>query len=223
MSIDRRLRDGLRTSADALTPDPLVALQIVERKARRQRQRILVVQLAAAAAAIALILVGLPWSVTQLRGPVTGSPAATPPTPAATDSLLPEGTYRTPELTREQLITAAVKRGFTRAQAEQALALERIDQTATFTLALERGQWTQSFTYDRSREGIGFLATYKVVDRSTVVVTEPGGDQTVFEYTMEADAIRISFNNADPQQMCQRDAKCPMGFMVWESAPFRRV
>jgi hypothetical protein len=223
MSIDRRLREGLRASTDALTPDPLVALRTVERKARRRRRRILLVQLAAAAAAIALILVGLPWSVTQLRGPVTGSPAATPPTAAATDSLLPEGTYRTPELTREQLIAAAVKRGFTRKQAEQALALERINQTATFTLTLERGQWTQSFAYDGIREGIGFLATYNVIDHSTVVVTEPGGDETVFKYALEGDAIRISFKNADPQQMCQADAKCPMGFMVWESAQFRRV
>ena len=222
MSIDRRLREGLRASADALTPDPLVALHTVERKARRQRRRILVVRLAAAAAAIALVLVGLPWSLTQLRGPVAGSPAATP-SAAPSDSLLPEGTYRTPELTREQLIAAAVKAGFTRAQAEQALARERINQTATFTLKLERGQWTQSFTYDRSREGIGFEATYKVIDRSTVVVTEPEGDETVFDYALEGDAIRISFKNADSQQMCRADAKCPMGFMVWESAPFRRV
>jgi hypothetical protein len=222
MSIDRRLREGLRASADTLTPDPLVALHTVERKARRQRRRILVVRLAAAAAAIALVLVGLPWSLTQLRGPIAGSPAATPSS-APSDSLLPEGTYRTPELTREQLIAAAVKAGFTRAQAEQALARERINQTATFTLKLERGQWTQTFNYDGIRDGIGFLATYKVIDRSTVVVTEPGGDETVFDYALEGDAIRISFKNADPQQLCRGDTKCPMGFMVWQSAPFRRV
>ena len=36
MSIDRRLREGLRASADALTPDPVVALHTVERKTQRQ-------------------------------------------------------------------------------------------------------------------------------------------------------------------------------------------
>ena len=77
MSIDRRLREGLRTSADALTPDPLVALHTVERKAQRQRRRILVVQLAAAAAAIVLVIVAVPWSVTQLRGPASVAPPAT--------------------------------------------------------------------------------------------------------------------------------------------------
>ena len=110
MSIDRRLRERLRASADALAPDPLVALRTVEHKARRQRRRILAIRLAVAAAAIALVLVGLPWFVIQLRGPVTGSPAATPPTTTASGSLLPEGTYRTPELTREQLIATAAKR-----------------------------------------------------------------------------------------------------------------
>ncbi len=223
MSIDRRLREGLRESADALIPEPLAALHAVERKARRQRRRILVVRLAAAAAAIALVLVGLPWSVTQLRGPVAGSPAPTPPA-APSDSLLPEGTYRTPGLTREQLIATGVKAGFTRAQAEQALAADRINQTATFTLKIERGQWTQSFTYDGIREGIGFEATYEVIDQSTVVVTETwSGDETVFDYVLERDAIRIRFKNPDPQQMCQGDTKCPMGFIVWESAPFSRV
>jgi hypothetical protein len=76
MSIDRRLRNGLRASADALTPDHFVALHTVERKAQRQRRRILLAQLAAAAAAIALVLVALPWSVTRLRGPASVAPPA---------------------------------------------------------------------------------------------------------------------------------------------------
>jgi hypothetical protein len=153
----------------------------------------------------------------------SASVAATGAAAAPGDSLLPEGTYRTPELTREQLLASAKKAGFTQAQAEQALARERINQTATFTLTLERGQWTQSFNYDGIRDGIGFLARYKVIDRGTVVVTEPEGDETVFEYALEGDAIRISFKSADPQQLCQGDPKCAMGFIVWESAPFGRV
>jgi hypothetical protein len=52
-----------------------------------------------------------------------------------------------------------MKAGFTRAQAEQSVARECINQTATFTLTLERRTWTQSFNYDRIREGVGFEAT----------------------------------------------------------------
>ena len=69
-----------------------------------------------------------------------------------------------------------------------------------------------------SVRALGFLATYKVIDRSTVVVTEPEGDETVFGYVLEGDAIRLSFKNADPQRMCKGDTKCPLGFIVWESA-----
>jgi hypothetical protein len=117
-----------------------------------------------------------------------------------------------------------VKAGLTQAQAEQALARDRINQTATFTLTLENGKWTQSYAYDRIREGIGFEATYEVVDHSTVVTTEACCGKTVFEYALEGDAIRISFKNTDPQQMCQDwDPKCWMGFIVWEGAPFSRV
>jgi hypothetical protein len=153
----------------------------------------------------------------------SASVAATQAVAAPSDSLLPEGTYQTPELTRDQLLASGKKAGLTQAQAEQTLARERINQTATFTLKLERGQWTQTFNYDGIRDGIGFLATYKTIDHSTVVVTEPEGDEIVFEYALEGDAIRISFRNTDPQQLCKGDAKCAMGFIVWESAPFSRV
>jgi hypothetical protein len=51
----------------------------------------------------------------------------------------------------------------------------------------------------------------------------PEGGETVFEYALEGDAIRISFKNVDPQQLCQHDAKCAGGVLVWQSAPFSRV
>jgi hypothetical protein len=121
---------------------------------------------------------------------------------APSDSLLPGGTYRTPELTRKQLIATAVKAGFTRARAEQSLARERINQTATFTLTLERWQWTQSFSYDRIREGSVSRQRTRSSTRTQSWLPNPEGDETVFEYALEGDAIRISFKNVDPQQLC---------------------
>src|SRR4029453_17967390 len=102
------------------------------------------------------------------------SSAATRAAAAPSDLLIPEGSYRNPKLTRDHRIAAGVTAGFPRAQAAQALAQDRINHTATFTLTLERGQWTQSFDIDGTRKGVGFEATYKVIDHSTVVVTEPG-------------------------------------------------
>jgi hypothetical protein len=150
-------------------------------------------------------------------------PPAAPATAASSGALIPEGTYRTPKLTREQMIAAAVKRGFTRTQATQVLPKDRINRTATFTLTLQGGQWTQSYDYDGTLSGVGFQATYKVIDHGTVVVTEPAGDETAFEYALVGDSIQIRFKDADPVRMCQIDARCPAGIMVWESAPFSRV
>jgi hypothetical protein len=79
MSIDRRLREGFRQAADALTPDSLAALHAVERRARRHQRRAVVNQLAAAALAMALVLVGLPWAVGQWQRPDTAAPPAPAP------------------------------------------------------------------------------------------------------------------------------------------------
>jgi hypothetical protein len=115
------------------------------------------------------------------EGAASASAATTPAASAPSDSLLPEGTYRTPELTRKQLIATGVKAGFTRAQAEHALALDRINPDRDL------------YAHARAR------------------AMDP------------RDAIRIRFKNPHPQRMCQGDPKCPMGFIVWESAPFSRV
>ena len=115
-----------------------------------------------------------------------------------------------------------MKAGFTRAEAEQSLARERINQTATFTPRLSAGSGPSPSTMTGSVR-VGFEATYKVIDQNTVVVTKPEGDETVFEYALEGDAIRISFKNVDPQQLCQHDAKWAGGVIVWQRAPFSRV
>ena len=156
-------------------------------------------------------------------GTASVATSAAPAAAASSDPRLPEGTYRAPELTREQLLAAGVDAGLTDAQAEQALAVDGIEQTATFTLKIEGGQWTQSYSYDGGAEGVGFRATYEVVDDSTVVTTEECCGETTFAYALDGNALRLSFKDADPQQLCQDDAGCGMGFIVWESAPFSRV
>jgi hypothetical protein len=157
------------------------------------------------------------------EGTASSSAGAPPAAAAPSDSRLPEGTYRTPELTREQLLAAGVTAGLTQAQAEQALAVDGIEQTATFALKLEGGRWTQFYSYDGGAEASTFRATYQVEDDGTVVTNEECCGETIFAYALEGDAIRLSFKNADPQQLCQGDAGCWMGFIVWESAPFSRV
>jgi hypothetical protein len=157
------------------------------------------------------------------EGVASGSAAATPAAAAPSESLLPEGTYRTPELSREQLLARGKKAGLTQAQAEQALAQDGIEQTAVFAVKLEGGQFAQFYSYDGGAEGIGSRGTYEVMGDSTFVTTEECCGETVFEYALEGAAIRLGFKNADPQELCEGDAGCWMGFLVWESSPFSRA
>jgi hypothetical protein len=149
------------------------------------------------------------------EGTATDSAVATPAAAAPSDSLLPEGTYRTLELTREQLLAAAEKVGLTRAQADQALAFGDIKQTAAFAVKLEGGQFTQFQSADGGAEGIGSRGTYEVVDKDTVLTTEECCGETTFGYKLEGDSIRISWVKADQygdRQRCQSDAECALAF-----------
>lgn len=76
MSIDRRLREGFRASADVVRPHPLIALRTVERRVVRWRRHTLVLRIAVAAIAITAVVVALPWSTARLR---TQAPVASPP------------------------------------------------------------------------------------------------------------------------------------------------
>jgi hypothetical protein len=105
-------------------------------------------------------------------GTASVATSAAPTAAASSDPHLPEGTYRTPELTREQLLAAGVKAGLTEAQVEQGLARESIEQTAAFAVKLDGGQWTQFYSYDGGAEGVGLRGTYEVIDDGTVVTTE---------------------------------------------------
>jgi hypothetical protein len=153
----------------------------------------------------------------------SGSVAATSAAAAPSDSLLTEGTYRTPELTRKQLIAAGKKAGLTQAQAEQALAWDGIDHTAAFAVKLAGGHFTQFESNDGGAEGIGSRGTYQVLDDGTVVTTEECCGETTYQYALDGDAVRINFKDTNPQQLCQNAVDCWMGFIVWESAPFVRV
>ena len=87
MSVDRRLRNGLHRSADALASDPFDAPAAVQTRASRRRRRVLIARTAVAALALAGVAVAIPLAT--MDGPtaetVTASGSEDP-------SLLP-GSY----------------------------------------------------------------------------------------------------------------------------------
>lgn len=80
MSIDRRLRTGLRHSAEAIRSDVSGALHAVEHRARRHRRVVTTARLAAAAATTVVVAVVGTMAVHRLRGAgVDVTPAGRPP------------------------------------------------------------------------------------------------------------------------------------------------
>lgn len=87
MSIDERIREGLRTTNDALPiPDVDRALAAVTADARRTRRRTLVVGLAAAAAVVAVVVGGLAVTRGGNDAPQPVGPTTQTPTPTGTES-----------------------------------------------------------------------------------------------------------------------------------------
>ena len=182
----------------------------------------------------------LAWSMMLMLGcacaadPGQAGPNVTPSDPGSApavtaapgDSRLPDGTYRTPQLTRAELMTAGKRAGLSPAQVQEVLDRESIAETAAFALKVDNGQWTQFSSYDRGAEAIGFRATYEVVDDDTVVTTEECCGRSTFSYTLDGDSLRISWVRDEvvaDRQACLDDAECPGGLVVWESAPFSRI
>jgi hypothetical protein len=76
MSVDSRLRNGLRGAAAAVTPDTASALREVRRRATRRRRTVLVARIAVVAAVTAIMFSVGPIVVERLRVPEQVAPAA---------------------------------------------------------------------------------------------------------------------------------------------------
>jgi hypothetical protein len=129
---------------------------------------------------------------------------------------LPEGTYRTPELTREQLAAAALEAGFTEEDIDAFLDADGIEGTVQFALQLAAGGWTQRYAYDGGDEDVGWRGTYVVVDEDTVIATDPCGPIT-YDYRIEGDELTLDMV----------DDRCDGGVgeliaqtIIFESSPF---
>ena len=138
------------------------------------------------AGALAIVVVG--------AGAVDGfaaEPAAVDSTvPAAGEVGIPEGVYRTPELTRDQLLAAGVAAGFAEADVDAFLDADGIVDTATFGLRLADGGWTELYAYDGADEASAGAGTYEVVDEDTVIATDPCGAIT-YQYGLDGDELTL--------------------------------
>ena len=151
------------------------------------------------------------------RRPTFGYSAAAT-VPINNDELLPEGVYRTPEVTRDQQIATAVNAGFAEEDVNAFLGAGDPADTYVIGLRLADGGWTQLVSYNGGAEEVGWRGTYEVIDEDTVVATDPCGSIT---YTYAFDGEQLTLDMIDDQ--CDGVEEQIAQTIIFETAPFTLV
>jgi TRAP-type transport system periplasmic protein len=129
--------------------------------------------------------------------------------------LLPEGVYRTRELTPDEVIATGVDAGFDRADVEPHADFD----SAVFGLRLADGVWDILQSYDGNFENVGWHGTYEVVDSDTVIATDPGGECSItYSYALNGDQLTIDMvdDPCFPGEVGEQIAQT----VIFETAPF---
>lgn len=166
--------------------------------------------------------------VTTLAGLATFGYSAAATIPDG--ELLPEGIYRTGEVTRDQLIATGVAAGFDPTDVEAFVAGEGIDGSAVIGLRLVNGGWSTLLSDDGDPEVVGWRATYGVIDDETIIATEPCGS-TTFHYRLDGDQLTLDVDTDQViRDWADNPAECPAAVegliaqtILSETAPFVRV
>ncbi len=130
-------------------------------------------------------------AVSVAAGFGAGAYAATETTvPDGSDPRLPEGIYRTPELTLDQVIATLIAAGFTEEEVSAFFGTDLPEGTVTFGLRLADGGWTQLESINGGPEEAGWRGTYEVIDDVTVIATDSCGAIT-YEYALDGEQLTL--------------------------------
>ena len=142
--------------------------------------------------------------------------AATASIPENAESL-PEGLYRTGELTRDELIATGVAAGFDAEEVEALLNGVGVVGYVELSLRLEDGGWTIDVAFDGVPQPPAPQGTYELVDADTVIATGDCGQPITLRYALDGDSV--TFEVIDDQ--CAGFGESHLIDAVsFESAPF---
>jgi hypothetical protein len=134
------------------------------------------------------------------------------------DPRLPDGDYRTPEVTRDQLVAAAVDAGFPEEEVQSWLdaALPGFEGTLAFGLRIADGNWSQYQIVNGGLAEVGSQGTYEIIDNDTMTATElpPHACQVTYTYKLDGEQLTI-----DAVDACNEDLLLVITF-IYEAAPF---
>jgi len=150
---------------------------------------------------------------------VTSSSASAGPSAGTSDPRLPEGTYRTPDLTVDQLIAAGVAGGFSPAEVDEFPGWPADAERMVYTLKLEAGRWTLFESVDGGPADVGWAGAFEVIDDDTVVATDTCGAIT-YRYSMQGNELILDMIEDE----CQAGdlGELIAQTTIFETAPFTK-
>jgi|KBSSwiStaDraftv2_1062776.scaffolds.fasta_scaffold369273_2 hypothetical protein len=212
---DLRERLIRRSERFELPPDAMA--RMFERGARLQRRR----RVASAAIALAIGLAGTLFAVTALRDrdPIPGPQV--PPSPTVGHGAIPEGTYRTAPMTRQEIMASVLRAGFSRRQAEQ-LYFDHLsiplDPWIRQGLVIEDGFWFQTATSAGGQEEAGWGGSFEQAGSHRVVATDNVCTIT-YRFSISGEILSLELlHETGPPSECALDVVPQTA--IYETAPF---
>jgi TRAP-type C4-dicarboxylate transport system substrate-binding protein len=147
-------------------------------------------------------------------------PGTTPVETSTPDDgeLLPEGTYRSGEVTRDELVATGVAAGFSAEEAEAFLDdVDELQDYVEISHRLEDGEWTSTVSFDTGIEDEPARGPYEVVDENTVVAPGFCGPVTL-GYAIDGDSLTFEVIEDQCDEIDQF-----FHVLNFELAPFIRV
>jgi TRAP-type C4-dicarboxylate transport system substrate-binding protein len=143
---------------------------------------------------------------------------------SGSDERLPDGSYRTPLLTTDDLVAALQSRGIDQDTIDSVVAATA-DAPWTITYTFQAGSFVQLQDVN-GREDVGSSGTYRVIDESHLEVNEPCCGTSVIRFTLEGDTLTLRADIPDEaiQGFCRAEPmECGAFLSVVEASSFTRL
>jgi hypothetical protein len=144
----------------------------------------------AAIAAVVLVVGGCSSGGPEERVATPGDAGEPSFNEQGSEASLPEGLYRTEQLTRDDIIATLEAADMPRAGLRTLLENWQFEDSISFALRLQDGRWTQYESIDGGPDEVGWEGTYEVVDEHTVVATDPCGPIT-YRFTLHGTDLTL--------------------------------
>ena len=128
---------------------------------------------------------------------LTGFGSAAASSPPTEDVLLPEGTYSSGEVSRDELVATGIAAGFSAEEAEAFLGDVPFNESVELSHWLDNGMWTSVVRFDTGVEDTPARGPYEVVDEATVIAPGICGGRVTLGYVIEDDAVTFDVIDDD--------------------------